>query len=81
MVKVLLTLGEEYVEELRKRMQKSKPPISQAELGREMRPPVSASEVTRWFTKNPERRVSPQLATVQRIEEAMLRLQNRRARY
>lgn len=80
MVYVTLRLGEEYIEDLRKRMMKAKPPISQAELGREMRPPASASEVTRWFTKNPDRRISPQLKTLERIEEAMLRLQNRRMR-
>lgn len=80
MVYVTLRLGEEYIEDLRRRMQKAKPPISQAELGREMRPPASASEVTRWFTKNPNRRISPQMKTAERIEEAMVRLQNRRLR-
>lgn len=77
MVQVRLDLSEDYIEELRKRMQKRG--ISQAALAREMRPPVSPSEATRWFTKNKERRVSPQLATVRRIEEAMERLQRRRA--
>lgn len=78
MVMVKLEFKHSYIEDLRVRMKKEKPPISQAELGREMRPPASASEVTRWFTKNEARRISPQLATVQRIEEAMVRLQNRR---
>jgi predicted transcriptional regulator len=76
MVLVTLQLGPGYVEDLSKRMKKIG--ISQAALGGAMVPPASPSQVTRWFTKNPKRRVAPELATVHRIEEAMLRLQRRR---
>lgn len=77
MVKVLLQLDRGYVDDLVKRMKASG--ISQAALAREMKPPVTPSQATRWFTTNPARRVNPELATVQRIEEAMLRLQRRRS--
>lgn len=76
MVKVLLQFDTDYIEDLVKRMKKFQ--ISQAALAKEMKPPVSPSQATRWFTKNPNRRVMPELATVQRIEEAMVRLTARR---
>lgn len=78
MVQVTLNLSSGYIEDLTKRMKKYG--ISQAELARNMNPPVAPSQATRWFTKNPKRRVMPELSTVQRIEEAMLRLQRRQAR-
>jgi hypothetical protein len=77
MVLVTLQLGPGYIDDLSKRMRKAG--ISQARLGAAMSPPAAPSQVTRWFTKNPARRVAPELATVQRIEEAMLRLQRRRS--
>lgn len=76
MVMVTINLGPGYIEDLVKRMKKHG--ISQAELARTMKPPVLPSQATRWFTKNPNRRVMPEMATVQRIEEAMYRLQRRR---
>ena len=78
MVMVTINFKEEYIEDLKKRMARHQ--ISQAALAREMKPPVTASQATRWFTKNPNRRVSPELDTVRRIEEAMERLQKRKAR-
>jgi transcriptional regulator with XRE-family HTH domain len=75
MAVVTIQLGSGYVEDLAKRMKKHK--ISQAALARELG--LGPSQVTRWFTKNPARKVTPQLSTAERIEEAMLRLQRRRA--
>lgn len=75
MVLVTLQLGPGYIDDLVKRMKRFG--ISQAALAREMKPPVTPSQATRWFTKNPGRKVMPELTTVQRIEEAMVRLQRR----
>jgi transcriptional regulator with XRE-family HTH domain len=50
---------------------------SQNALAKEMG--VSPTYVSRWFTRNVKRRVIPELATVQRIEEAMGRLSGRTA--
>lgn len=78
MVMVTINLGPGYIEDLTKRMKKYG--ISQALLARTMVPPVLPSQATRWFTKNPKRKVTPEMTTVQRIEEAMSRLQRRRDR-
>ena len=78
MVMVTINLKEGYIEDLTKRMKRHG--ISQAALAREMKPPVTPSQATRWFTKNPARRVTPEMTTVYRIEEAMDRLQKRKAR-
>jgi len=78
MVMVTINPKEGYIEDLTKRMKRFG--ISQAALAREMKPPVTPSQATRWFTKNPGRRVSPELPTMVRIEEAMERLQKRKAR-
>lgn len=76
MVKVTLVLGEGYIPDLVARMKKAG--ISQNALARELG--AQPSQVSRWFTKNPERKVSPELATVERIEEAMVRLVARKRR-
>jgi hypothetical protein len=78
MVMVTITAKEDYIEGLTKRMKRIG--VSQAALAREMKPPVTPSQATRWFTKNPARKVTPELATIVRIEEAMERLQKRKAR-
>lgn len=77
MVKITFSPGL-YTRLLSRRMSVASPPISQAELGREMG--ASATQVTRWFTKNPGRRREPTLRTVDRIEVALARLERRRAR-
>lgn len=71
MVQVTLQLNKSYTEELAKRLKKLG--VSQAALAREMG--ASATQVTRWFTKNEKRRVMPELETVRRIEQAMARLE------
>lgn len=76
MVMVTLSTNADYIGDLVKRMKKHG--ISQAALAREMKPPVTPSQATRWFTKNPNRRVTPEVPTMLRIEEAMERLVNRR---
>jgi transcriptional regulator with XRE-family HTH domain len=75
MVQVTFNAGK-YIDELAKRM--SKAGISQAALGREMG--VSATQVTRWFTENPERRRQPSLGTIERIETAMAKLEKQAKR-
>lgn len=70
MVQVTFNAGK-YIEELERRMEKHG--ISQAALAREMQ--ISATQATRWFTKNEARRRTPSLATVERIELAMARLE------
>jgi hypothetical protein len=77
MVKVTFSTGK-YVSELEARM--SKAGISQAELGRAMTPPVSPTQVTRWFTKNEDRRRTPSLETIERIEAAMAKLTKRKGK-
>ena len=52
--------------------------ISQNELAREL--DMDPSQVSRWFTTNPERKVSPNLATATKIEEALNRLLKGRKR-
>lgn len=77
MVQVTITLGDPqgYIADLTKRMKKLG--VSQAALAREMKPPVTPSQATRWFTKNPNRRVIPEVMTIARIEDAMMRFQRR----
>lgn len=77
MVKVTFNAGK-YIEELESRM--SKAGVSQAELGRTMEPQVSATQVTRWFTKNEDRRRTPSLETIERIEAAMAKLTKRKGK-
>lgn len=76
MVQVTFSSGR-YIAELEKRMEKAG--VSQAELGRTMEPPVSPTQVTRWFTDTPERRRQPSLRTLERIEAAMAKLEKRKA--
>ena len=76
MVKVTFHAGEGYIPDLVSRMKKAG--ISQAGLAREMG--VSPTQASRWFTTNPDRRVSPELATIEKIEEAMIRLLARKRR-
>jgi hypothetical protein len=76
MVRVTLVLGEGYMPDLIKRMKREG--ISQNALAREMG--ANPSQVSRWFTTNPDRKVLPELTTVDRIEEAMVRLIARKRR-
>jgi transcriptional regulator with XRE-family HTH domain len=52
--------------------------ISQNELARAL--DMDPSQVSRWFTTNPERKVSPNLATATKIEDALNRLLKGRKR-
>jgi len=76
MVKVTIVAGEGYIPDLLKRMRQDG--ISQNALAREMG--ASPSQVSRWFTSNPDRKVSPELGTIERIEEAMIKLSARNRR-
>jgi predicted transcriptional regulator len=76
MATVSFQTGKGYIPDLKARMKKWH--ISQNALAREMG--VNPSQASRWFTENPKRQVTPQLATVERIEEAMLKLIRRRQR-
>lgn len=77
MVEVVLKLrkGSEYIPDLMRRMRRES--ISQNALAREM--DRNPSQVSRWFTPNIERRVSPDLDTVIEIEEAFNRLVRKKA--
>lgn len=75
MVEITFNAGK-YIEELAKRM--SKMGISQATLAREMG--VSATQATRWFTANPDRRRQPSLGTIERIEAVMAKLEKQAKR-
>jgi hypothetical protein len=55
-----------------------RPPVSQNQLATEMG--KKAAQVNRWFTENDDRRVSPDMATVEEIEAAMHRLEMKRGR-
>lgn len=76
MVWVYLQIGKGYIPGLRKRMNDMRPPVSQNELAREME--KQPAQVSRWFTENDDRRVSPDMDTVEQIEKAMLRLARKR---
>ena len=73
MVWVRIQIGKGYIPELKRRMKQYK--ISQNELARAL--DMDVSQVNRWFTKNETRQVTPTMAMVERIEETMLKLQNR----
>lgn len=76
MIEVRLQIGETYIEAVLKKMNKHK--ISQNALAREMgREP---SQVSRWFTKNPNRHVKPTMETAVEIEKALEKLIRRKAR-
>jgi hypothetical protein len=77
-VEVTLYTNKEYTDALIKRLKKLK--IGNAELGRAMDPPRHKTQVSRWFTATPERRVKPTLATVLEIEKAIKRIEAKRAR-
>ncbi len=80
MVEVRLQLNDgaaaEFIAGLEKRMKKHR--ISQNALAQEMG--KGPSQICRWFTKNPDRRVVPELQTVVDIEQAMQKLVARRIR-
>lgn len=73
---VRLQPGPSFMEEISKLMNKNK--ISQAALAAEMG--ITPSQVTRWFTKNPERRISPSMKSAGAIETALAKLIARRNR-
>ena len=64
-----------YLTRLNDRMEHGK--ISQNSLAKEMR--LTPSQVSRWFTSNLKRRVMPNMLTMQKIEDALRRLESRRA--
>jgi predicted transcriptional regulator len=76
MVWVYLQIGNGYIPGLRKRMREMRPVVSQNELAREMG--KAPAQVSRWFTENDARRVSPNMDTVELIEKAMQRLAKKR---
>jgi ribosome-binding protein aMBF1 (putative translation factor) len=67
-----------FIQYISDQMDKAKPPISQNELARAL--DMDPSQVSRWFTTNPKRKVSPNLATAEKIEEALNRLLKGRKR-
>jgi Helix-turn-helix. len=75
-VNVTLSTTKEYADELKRRMDKDG--ISQNELAAAMG--KSPTQVSRWFTKNPKRRVNPSLDMVRDIEATMKRLLHNRER-
>jgi predicted transcriptional regulator len=77
MVWVYVQIGKGYIPGLRKRMNEMRPPVSQNELAREM--DKQPAQVSRWFTENEDRRVSPGMDTVEQIEKAMQKLAKRRS--
>lgn len=77
-VEVTLYTNKEYTDELKRRLKKLK--IANAELGRAMNPPRHKTQVSRWFTENPERRVKPTMDTVLEIENAIKRITAKRER-
>jgi hypothetical protein len=77
-VEVTLYTTKSYTESLKKRMKKLK--IGNAELGRAMDPPRHKTQVSRWFTANPDRRVEPTLATVMEMEKAIKKLERAKAK-
>ena len=76
MATVTIHTGKGYLPDLKARMKKWH--ISQNALAREMG--INPSQASRWFTENPARQVTPELNTVERIEEAMAVLVRRRQR-
>jgi ribosome-binding protein aMBF1 (putative translation factor) len=77
-VNVTFNTNKEYADELKKRMRKLG--ISQNQLAAEMKPERSPTQVSRWFTSNPARRVEPELKTVLEIEATIERIAKRQAR-
>jgi transcriptional regulator with XRE-family HTH domain len=77
MVDIILRGSKEYITDLKGRLEKYK--ISQNALAREMQ--KNPTQVSRWFTDNPERRVVPELDTITAIEAAVERLRKRKARH
>lgn len=77
-VNVTLYTNKEYADDLKKRMRKEG--ISQNQLAAELDPPRSPTQVSRWFTPNPKRRVQPEVKTVLEIEAAIKRILARRKR-
>lgn len=75
MVEIILRGSTEYIEDLSRRMDRAK--ISQNALAKELG--KSPTQVSRWFTKNPDRRVKPELDTIQEIEKAFEKLRKRKA--
>ena len=75
-VTVTLNTNREYTTDLKKRLQREK--ISQNQLAAELH--RSPTQVSRWFTPNEKRRVTPELETVREIEEAVKRILKRRVR-
>lgn len=76
MVMVTVQLGEGYIDELDRRMERAK--ISHRQLAHEMG--KSSSQISRWFTKNKARRVSPSLEMAKQLEETFAKLKARRDR-
>lgn len=75
MVEIKLHSSREYIADLKRRLDKYG--ISQNALARELQ--KNPTQVSRWFTDNPDRRVVPEVDTMVKIEEAVERLRKRRA--
>lgn len=75
-VNVTLSTNKEYADDLKRRLDKEG--ISQNELAAAMG--KSPTQVSRWFTKNPKRRVNPSLEMVRDIEATLQRLIHNRER-
>lgn len=77
-VTVTINTNKNYAKGLKARLDKAK--VSQNQLAAAMRPPRSPTQVSRWFTLNESRRVSPGFETVVQIEEAFNRILKARDR-
>ena len=77
MVDIILQGNDAYIRDLKARMEKYK--VSQNALAREME--KNPTQVSRWFTDNPDRKVKPELDTIMLIEQALERLRKRKARH
>lgn len=74
---IQITVGKnEYVKDLKARMLAAK--ISQNMLADAMG--LTPSQVSRWFTPNKARSVTPSMETVAKIEEALVNIQKKRER-
>lgn len=72
MVWVTIQIGKGYLPNLAQRMRQYR--ITKGELCRTMEPPFDRSHFSRFYTKDKARKVSPTMDTVERIENAMVKL-------
>lgn len=72
-INISLNPGEDYAGNLERRLEEYG--ISKAELARELQ--VTPPELSRYFSKDPERRVQPRADTVVQIETAVLAIRRK----